>query len=108
MVRDQAWHCLSPVEVLETLGSNADSGLSSDEVKRRLLEYGPNELQRARRVSAREVFAAQFKNLLIVILLVAVVLSAILGHVIEAAAIGVIILFAALLGFYQEYLPGRS
>jgi Ca2+-transporting ATPase len=90
------------------LGSNADFGLSSDEAKRRLLEYGPNELQRAHRVSAWEVFAAQFKNLLIVILLVAVVLSAILGHLIEATAIGVIILFAALLGFYQEYRAERA
>ena len=108
MIPDKSWYRLSPAEVIEALGSNADSGLSSDEAKRRLLEYGPNELQRAHRVSTWEVFAAQFKNLLIVILLVAVVLSAILGQVIEAVAIGVIILFAALLGFYQEYRAERA
>ena len=107
-IHDKAWYRLSPAEVFQALGSNAESGLSNDEAKRRLLEYGPNELQRAHRVSAWEVFAAQFRNLLIVILLVAVVLSAILGHVIEAVAIGVIILFAALLGFYQEYRAERA
>jgi Ca2+-transporting ATPase len=108
MIHDKAWHCLSPAEVLEALGGNADSGLSNDEAKGRLLEYGPNELQRAHHVSAWEVFAAQFKNFLIVILLIAVALSAILGHAIEAVAIGVIILFAALLGFYQEYRAERA
>jgi Ca2+-transporting ATPase len=108
MMHETPWYRLSPAEVFEQLGSNADAGLSTGEAQRRLLEYGPNELQRAHHVSAWAVFAAQFKNLLIVILLVAVVLSAILGHVIEAVAIGVIILFAALLGFYQEYRAERA
>lgn len=108
MIHDKAWYRLSPAEVFAELGSHADAGLSTDEAARRLLEYGANELQRGRHVSAWQIFAAQFKNLLIVILLVAVVLSAILGHGIEAVAIGVIILFAALLGFYQEYRAERA
>ena len=54
------------------------------------------------------MLAAQFKNLLIVILVIAVLLSVFLGHAIEAIAIGVIVLFAALLGFYQEYRAERA
>jgi P-type Ca2+ transporter type 2C len=104
----QLWHRLQAAEVLQELGSSAEKGLTADEAARRLREYGANELKRAHRVSAWEVFAAQFKNLLIVILLIAVLLSAFLGHVIEAIAIGVIVLFAALLGFYQEYRAERA
>ena len=50
----------------------------------------------------------QFKNVLIVILLIAVGLSAFLGHGVEAIAIAVIVLFAVLLGFVQEYRAERA
>ena len=50
----------------------------------------------------------QFKNVLIIILLVATVLSAFLGHAVEAIAIAVIVLFAVLLGFVQEYRAERA
>lgn len=90
------------------LGGSAEQGLSAAEAARRLSEQGPNELQAARRVSALHVLLEQFKNVLIVILLVAVVLSAILGHAIEALAIAIIALFAVLLGFYQEYRAERA
>jgi len=102
------WYRMPAAEVLQRLGSSAEKGLTEDEAAGRLRQYGLNELQRAHHVSAWEVFAAQFKNLLIVILLIAVGLSAILGHAIEAVAIGVIILFAVLLGFYQEYRAERA
>jgi len=108
MIRERQWYRASAAEVFDQLGSRKDAGLTAAEAQQRLLEYGANELERAHHVSAWEVFAAQFKNLLIVILIIAVVLSAILGHVIEAAAIGVIVLFAALLGFYQEYRAERA
>jgi len=78
------WYRMPAAEVLQRLGSSAEKGLTEDEAAGRLRQYGLNELQRAHHVSAWEVFAAQFKNLLIVILLIAVGLSAILGHAIEA------------------------
>ena len=108
MGRGQLWYRLPPAEVLQQLGSSAEKGLTADEAAWRLRQYGPNELEQAHRVSAWAVLAAQFKNLLILILLIAVLLSAFLGHVIEAIAIGVIVLFAALLGFYQEYRAERA
>jgi Ca2+-transporting ATPase len=50
----------------------------------------------------------QFKNILIIILIIAIVLSALLGHRVEAIAISAIMLFAVLLGFVQEYRADRA
>jgi Ca2+-transporting ATPase len=55
-----------------------------------------------------QILLAQFKNVLILILLVAVGLSAVLGHATEAAVISVIVVFAAVLGFVQEYRAERA
>ena len=102
------WHQMDAAEVLAQLETSAEIGLSGDEAKRRLVEHGPNELRVVRRVSPWRVFLEQFKNVLILILLVAVVLSAFLGHTIEAVTILVIVLFAAGLGFVQEYRAERA
>ncbi|MGH9390341.1 MAG: cation-translocating P-type ATPase, partial [Vicinamibacteria bacterium] len=62
----------------------------------------------AKRISPWSLLLEQFKNVLIVILLVATALSAFLGHGLEAVAIAVIVLFAVLLGFIQEYRAERA
>ena len=102
-----AWHVLKTEEVFANLNAGP-AGLTSAEAARRLAEYGPNELQAAGRVSPWAVLLSQFKNVLIIILLVATALSAILGHGVEAIAITVIVLFAVLLGFVQEYRAERA
>ena len=101
------WHVL-PLEAVFGHLESTPSGLSGAEASRRLAIYGPNELQGALRVSPWTLLLAQFKNVLIVILLVATVLSAFLGHAVEAVAIAVIVLFAVLLGFVQEYRADRA
>ena len=101
------WHVL-PLEAVVGHLESTPSGLSGAEASRRLAIYGPNELQGALRVSPWTLLLAQFKNVLIVILLVATVLSAFLGHAVEAVAIAVIVLFAVLLGFVQEYRADRA
>jgi len=73
-----------------------------------MLEYGPNELQAAHHVSPWAILFEQFKNVLILVLLVATALSAFLGHGVEAVAITVIVLFAVILGFVQEYRAERA
>lgn len=93
--------------VLAELGVSA-SGLTSEEAAARLEQYGPNELQAARRISPWEILLEQFKNVLIIILLIATALSAFLGHGLEAVAITVIVLFAVVLGFIQEYRAERA
>ncbi len=101
------WHTL-PVEVVYTQLKSAPTGLTSAEAARRLEAYGPNELQAAQRISPWALLIEQFKNVLIIILLIATALSAFLGHGIEAVAIAVIVLFAVFLGFIQEYRAERA
>ena len=101
------WHTLSVEEASEILHATP-AGLSSAEAAGRLFRFGPNELKGVERVSPWLLLLDQFRNVLIVILLVACVLSAFLGHGLEAAAIGVIVLFAALLGFFQEVRAERA
>jgi P-type Ca2+ transporter type 2C len=101
------WHTLTSSEVC-TLLATSPEGLSSDEAARRLAACGPNLLSASRRISPWTVLFEQFKNVLIVILLAATVLSVLLGHGVEAAAIAVIVTFAVLLGFFQEFRAGRA
>jgi len=102
------WHATGLSEVLTQLEANADTGLSQAEAETRLESCGLNELQAARAVSPWAILLEQFKNILIVILLVATAISAVLGHGTEAVAITVIVLFAVILGFVQEYRAERS
>ncbi len=102
------WHAMGAAEVEITLGTSLKVGLSGEEAARRLAEHGPNELTAAPGVSPWRLLLEQFKNVLILILLAAVGLSAVLGHVTESVVITVIVLFAALLGFVQEYRAERA
>ena len=102
-----AWHALSVDAVLSTL-SSARRGLAKVEVQQRLERDGPNELQAAARVSPWRILLEQFKNVLILILLVATLVSAFLGHGVETIAIAVIVVFAVVLGFIQEYRAERA
>jgi Ca2+-transporting ATPase len=88
--------------------STSRGGLSRAEVEKRLHEYGPNELVEKGKVSPVRLWLEQFKDFLIIILLVAVVLSAVLGEVMDAVVIFVIILFATTLGFIQEYRAEKA
>jgi Ca2+-transporting ATPase len=88
--------------------SSTPQGLAEAEVEHRLARYGPNELEAADRVSPWAILFGQFKDVLIIILLVATAISAFVGHGIEAIAIAVIVTFAVLLGFVQEYRAERA
>jgi Ca2+-transporting ATPase len=102
------WHSLESTQVLKELNADADSGLTKDEVARRLEQYGYNELKKEKRVSPFALFISQFKNILIVILLIAIVLSAIVGELVDAGIIAAIVVFCAVLGFTQEYRAERA
>ncbi len=102
-----SWHTLTVDAALSRLTSGLD-GLADIEVHRRLAIHGPNELEATTRESAWHTLAAQFKNVLILILLAGTIVSGFLGHTLEAVVITVIVLFAVLLGFIQEYRAGRA
>ncbi|HOG79368.1 MAG TPA: cation-translocating P-type ATPase [Anaerolineaceae bacterium] len=101
------WHTLKQDEINAAL-ETSPQGLTSAEAAKRLAEIGPNEIQAAKRISAFEILLAQFKNILILILLGATIISLFLGHGIESVVIAVIVLFAVALGFVQEYRAERA
>jgi Ca2+-transporting ATPase len=101
------WHTLSVDATMSHLQSTTH-GLAEAEVERRVARYGPNELQAAGRVSPWAILFQQFKNVLIIILLIATAISAVLGEGVETIAIAVIVLFAVVLGFIQEYRAERA
>ena len=99
-MKDQ-WHNLSPDEALQALGSRR-SGLSETEAKAQLLQYGPNELTGKKKTPPMLVFLRQFLSPLIYILLVAVIISVIVEHFIDAWVILGVLLLNAVVGFMQE------
>jgi Ca2+-transporting ATPase len=101
------WHALEVRDAFKRLDTQ-EEGLPQDVAARRLLEYGPNELQAAHHISPWEILFEQFKNVLIIILLIATALSAFLGEGVDAIAIAVIVVFAVVLGFIQEYRAERA
>jgi len=103
-----AWHAIDLAGVEARLSTSSSSGLSEPEAARRLVEYGPNELQAAQTMAPWRLLLDQFRNVFILILLVAVGLSIALGHATEAVVISVIVLLAAVLGFVQEYRAERA
>ena len=101
------WHTLTVADVLQILSSSA-AGLTAEQARERLAEYGPNELQTGTTISAWRILLDQFKNVLLLILIVATVLSLLSGHATESIIIGIIICFAVGLGFWQEYRAERA
>lgn len=106
--RSTPFHTLDISTAAELLGSDVGDGLTVPVAAERLQRYGPNELRAAEKISALSLLIAQLKNVLIIILLIAVGLSAVLGHTVEAIAIGIIVLFAVILGFIQEYRAEKA
>lgn len=104
---DRLWHQLSVDESLAHVRSSP-TGLASAEAAERLGRVGPNEIATGEHTSPWKLLAEQFRNVLVVILLLATVLSAVMGHALEAGAIAVIVLFAVLLGFLQEFRAERA
>lgn len=91
----------------DNIGSAAH-GLSAEEAARRLVVSGPNLLKQGKRISPLQILTAQFKSLIIWILIVAGVISGALGEVLDAVAILAIVVLNAAIGFYQEFSAEKS
>jgi len=102
------WHGKETEEVLRELDVDSRIGLVQQEVQRRLETQGYNELESAQVTSPLALLLGQFRNVLIIVLLGAAGLAALVGEIIDALVILIIVLFSALLGFFQEYRAGRA
>lgn len=84
------------------------SGLSSAEAEKRLAKYGENILSHKKAVHPAKIFAGQFKDFMVMILLGATVISVLMGEAVEALTIVLIVLVNAVLGFLQEYKTEKT
>ncbi|MGM0558780.1 MAG: cation-translocating P-type ATPase, partial [Myxococcota bacterium] len=95
------WHSADHDAVRDALETGPD-GLSRAEVAERRKRFGPNEIEPEPPMSALELLLHQFKSPLIYILLVAGVVTLVIGEYIDAGVIGAVLLLNAVIGFTQE------
>jgi Ca2+-transporting ATPase len=101
------WYKLTNEQVKAKL-QTAFSGLTVDEAERRRQQSGPNELEQGKKKSPWLVLLHQFKDLMILILLVAAVISGLLGDMADTIVILIIVLINALIGFLQEWRAEKA
>ena len=95
-------------EVVKYSETDLKIGLSAPEVKKRLDKVGLNRLEEKKGRTPWDMFVGQFKNVLVLILLIAALVSFILGEVSDAIVIAIILILNATLGVVQEYKAEKS
>ncbi len=101
------WYKQSIREIFKLLDSGL-RGLSTVEAKEKLERTGPNELEEKGRKSIARMLLAQFKDVMILILIIAAVISGFFGEFTDTIVIIVIVLLNALFGFFQEYRADKA
>jgi P-type Ca2+ transporter type 2C len=96
------WHALGSEEVLALLETRPETGLTAEEATKRLETYGPNQLTEAPSTTIWQMLIQQINSFVIILLIVASIISMILGDYIEASAIMAIVVLNAVLGVIQE------
>ena len=99
---------LLKIEEKNTKKRNNSLGLTQKEAEIRLKRDGENVLTEGKKVSAIKIFLAQFKDMLVAILLISTVLSILMGEVVEAITIIMIVILNAVMGFVQEYRTEKT
>lgn len=101
------WHSISVTDIFPLL-QTGPQGLSISAAEEKLLQDGANELPEAKRKNVAFILLAQFKDVMILILLVAAIISGIIGDLTDTIVILVIVLLNALIGFFQEYRAEKA
>ncbi len=96
------WHSMSAEDVVHHLDTQIQNGLTTEEAARRLKQYGPNQLDEKPRPTFFQLVLDQLKNFVVILLIVAALISALLGEWVEASAILAIVVLNAILGVVQE------
>ena len=97
---------LTPIEIFKKYGSTKN-GLSDEEVKKRLKEYGLNQLKKKQNWKWAKIILSQFNDALVWILLVAGILALIFSETRDATIIFIIVFINASIGFFQEWKAER-
>jgi Ca2+-transporting ATPase len=77
---EEKWHSIEIEKIIEKLKTNPKTGLNENEVKKRLEEFGFNELKEKKKRTLFQIFIEQFKDVFVLLLLAATVLSAFVGY----------------------------
>ncbi len=112
------WYAKSVEETLKDLNTD-ENGLTTDEVESRLKTYGYNELVEKKRLTPLQILLNQFKDIFVLMLIAAIVLSVIVGwyksagsdsleEYVDALTIGAIVVLNAIVGFVQEYRSEKA
>ncbi|NLC35172.1 MAG: cation-transporting P-type ATPase [Alcaligenaceae bacterium] len=101
MLQSEAWHAHDAAFAAHTLES-PENGLSQAQATSRLAKYGPNELAAAKPRHPLMRLVLQFHNLLLYLMMAAGIITALLGHWVDAAVLWGAVLVNALIGFVQE------
>lgn len=104
----EPWHRKDAAEIVRSLGTSPDLGLGSLDAHKKLEEVGANEIEPQRGVGMLRLFAHQFADFMIALLIAAALIAGWLGDVIDAAAIVVIVVLNAAVGVVQEYRAQRA
>ena len=102
------WYKKSTEQVLEGLHTYSDSGLTETEVQQRQGEYGFNELEDTGTKNIWQILFDQLKEIMVIILLVAALISFILGEYVDTGVILAIVVLDVILGFSQEYRAEKA
>ena len=94
-------------EVLQELHTS-ENGLNNNEVQKRKEKYGKNELPKKKRETVWHIFFNEFKDPIVILLMVAILASFIVGEVMDAVAILFIVLLDACMGTYQENKANKT
>ena len=103
----QAYYRKTPQQALEAQNATAE-GLSAQEARRRAEQYGPNKLSEGKKKSTLQVFLEQFKDLMVLILIIAAVISAFSGNVESTIVIFAVLVLNAILGTVQYEKAEKS
>lgn len=103
---DKQWK-LSQEELLQEMNSSMN-GLTAEEAKKRLEQYGYNKLQEGKRKGVLQVFAEQFADLLVIILIIAAIISALTGGLEGTIVILAVLILNAILGTVQHFKAQKS
>ena len=107
-MNDVSWHSVDVNEVIRKLDSSITDGLSEKEAQQRLEKFGPNALHEEEGLKIPKLILDQFKDAFVIMLLVAAVLSYIVGEPLDAVMIAIIVVLSAAIGFVQEYRAERA